>query len=53
MVLCKSTVSLWVFCLFDLTVTNRKVLQSPPIIVDLSVSPFGLDVNMFSISISS
>lgn len=39
-VLFRSAVSLLIFCLFDLSTTDRAVLKSPNRIVDLSISPF-------------
>lgn len=39
-VLFRSPVSLLIFCLFDLSTTDRVILKCPNRIVDLSVSPF-------------
>lgn len=40
MILLSSSVSLQIFCRMVLSVTERGVFQSPPIIMDWSISPF-------------
>lgn len=50
-----SVISLLIFCLLDLSVTNRNMLVSPITTVksNLSSSPFSLDLNGLKIGISS
>lgn len=39
-VLLKSTVSLLIFCLLDISISENKVLKSSKIVVNFSVYPF-------------
>lgn len=39
-VLFHSTILLLIFCLFDISITDREVFKAPTIIVNLSTSPF-------------